>query len=118
MPARSLQAAIDQGVLSKQDRQWFPRWLDRYRGFLRLASEHPLPVDTGRVIAFLRRLRDQGKPAWQRLQAAQAIEFYRNAILRLGEPDLAFSRLFRNSPRRSELPLRENPASLIPTSRR
>jgi len=63
------------------DRKWMPRWLDEY------ASQQPagtsrLEVTSDRVLHFLRSLRDRGAPAWQRLQAARAVEWYQSLVVR------------------------------------
>ncbi len=40
------------------------------------------------VILFLQGLRDNGTPAWQRLQAVRAVEMYRNLVLHTDQPAL------------------------------
>lgn len=56
-------------------------WLAEY------AAQQPngvqrLEVSEERVLCFLRSLRDRGVPAWQRLQAARAIEWYQGIVLK------------------------------------
>jgi integron integrase len=75
--------------LRKADEQWFPRWLEKYRVFCKRAQQAPLPTRPETVIEFLKVLKGQGKPTWQRLQAARAVEFYTQHVLGSGEPGLA-----------------------------
>ena len=60
----------------KTEAKWFEYWIRGYRRFLRVGPPSRLPVDQDNVIAFLRSLRDQGRKAWQRLQALRAISDY------------------------------------------
>ena len=59
--------AVKMERLSKNAKIWFPRWLGRYASFAKCSGEATIPVDRERVIRFLRKLRDKGVPAWQRL---------------------------------------------------
>ena len=45
-------------------------------------------MDRDRCIEFLQHIKATGQQAWQRLQAIQAIEFYRNSVLKCREPSL------------------------------
>ncbi len=70
------------------DRRWMPMWVAEY------ASQQPseaerLEVSDERVLCFLRSLRDRGVPAWQRLQAARAIEWYQGIVLKHGYVDFS-----------------------------
>jgi len=60
--------------IGKNDRKWFPKWIRRYAGGLPQVSTDTLPVDEHEVIRFLQSLRDNGVPAWHRLQAALAVD--------------------------------------------
>ena len=71
---------------AKNDRIWFPRWIRRYAGSVGKNKRGQLPVAKSDVVRFLRSLRDNSVPAWQRLQAARAVEAYRDLILRISEP--------------------------------
>jgi integrase len=89
-----------QSSISKNDKRWFPRWLRRYANALTAngAKDSPsanenLPVTVPLLISFLRSLRDNGVPAWQRLQAVRAIEAYRNLVRQTDEPCLKDIRL-------------------------
>jgi len=78
--------------LAPADKEWFPRWIQRFAESL----ENPpgnLAVTEPGVIGFLRSLRDNGTPAWQRLQAVRAVETYQQLTLRTTEPNLQAIRL-------------------------
>lgn len=49
-------------------------------------SQGKLVVTEANVIRFLQTLRDHGTPAWQRLQAARAVECYRDLVLKTQQP--------------------------------
>ena len=73
--------------LSDNSAKWFPKWFESYVRFHRFhtkESVEKIPVTEELLIGFLRHLRDSKVPAWQRLQAAQAIEAYENLVLRSG----------------------------------
>jgi len=88
------------------DKEWFPRWIERYAEKLRLQNGQ-LPVSTELVIRFSRELRDRGAPAWQRLQAVRAVEAYRSQVLQTDDPSFAdmrvtLSRIAGREPRYGE----------------
>ena len=68
------------------------RWIRRYSAVARTAGE-ALAVSEEGAIRFLRSLRDNGVPAWQRLQATRAIEAYQRLVLNTEQPSLHFIRL-------------------------
>lgn len=70
--------------VSNNDRTWFPRWVQRYQSFLQKTTLDDLDVDLEQIKEFSRSLRDNGTPAWQRLQAVRAIENYQKVVHRLG----------------------------------
>ena len=70
------------------DKEWFPRWVRRYASTLS-AKHDRLSITVEDVVRFSRLLRDNGTPAWQRLQAVRAVESYRYLVLRSTEPSLA-----------------------------
>ena len=88
MSAREFSVAVRNSQLHKNETEWFPRWIMRYAAEFEKSPEEQLPVTEEKVIKFLRTLRDNQVPAWQRLQAAKAIEFYRTKILKTAEPSL------------------------------
>ena len=75
--------------IGEQDKKWLPKWMAGYCQFHRLSCREDglLPVELGLVIAYLRSLRDTGKPAWQRLQAAKAIAAYQTTLRRSQDVD-------------------------------
>jgi integron integrase len=83
---------VQSAAFSGADKEWFPRWIRRYAEAV--GSQHGnLPVTEAGVVRFLRRLRDNGTPAWQRLQAARAVEAYQQVVLGTREPSLHAIRL-------------------------
>ncbi|MEI8380385.1 MAG: hypothetical protein WCJ09_09665 [Planctomycetota bacterium] len=66
--------------VSPTGKRWFPVWVGRYASHLSKSPTARLAVDRETVIGFLRSLRDAGVPAWQRLQAVQSIECYRDVV--------------------------------------
>ncbi len=82
---------LHEAKLSKNDKEWFPRWIRRYASSVKMV-DGKLPVGPEEVIPFLRSLLKTKTPAWQRLQAVRAIEAYRNLVLRTEVPSLEFIR--------------------------
>jgi len=93
MSKAQFESAVKLARLSSAAQTWFPKWLGRYASFLRAAEDVRLPVDREQVIAFLRMLRDRQVPAWQRLQAVEAISAYQTLVRQEREPTLADVRL-------------------------
>ncbi len=52
-------------------------------------SPERLEISESLLLQFLRRLRDQGAPAWKRLQAARALEWYQSLVLAQSLVDFA-----------------------------
>jgi integrase len=69
--------------LSENDRKWFPQWWARYAAWSKIPPQQELPVDRDSTVGFLQFIKAQGKPAWQRLQAARALEFYAIQVRRI-----------------------------------
>ncbi len=63
----------------KKDREWFPKWIRRYRSASQksIGDDGELVVSKDHAIRFSRNLLRSGTPAWQRLQAVQAVIAYR-----------------------------------------
>ena len=68
--------AIQGAGLRENDRKWFPQWLARYAAWAKISAHQDLPVNRDVLIGFLRSIKAQGKPTWQRLQVMRAVEFY------------------------------------------
>ena len=79
---------IRRAKLAEKDKMWFPRWLKSFGKFLDALPQQDLVFNQSEVIEFLKAQKQRGNPAWQRLQAVRAIEFYRNAVLERDEPSL------------------------------
>lgn len=88
MTVKKFYWVMNDAKLGKNDRKWFPKWLGRYAASMGVADGGTLPVSEDRVIAFSRELRDNGLPAWQRLQAVRAIRAYSELVLRTPQPSL------------------------------
>jgi hypothetical protein len=88
MSVERFQVVLKLASLEDNDKVWFGRWLRRYAVFLRQPENLPLVVSQEHVKQFCRTLLAGEVPAWQRLQAVRAIEFYRNEVLATAEPDL------------------------------
>jgi integron integrase len=75
--------AVARGV-SPADREWFPRWLDRYSNDHRVTNDDPLllPLSPELVVGFSKELLSKGIPAWQRLQAVRALAAYQHLVLK------------------------------------
>jgi integron integrase len=71
------------------DRKWIPRWLDEYARYLG-AVQGILAVSSDKVQGFLLSLRSRGVPAWQRLQAARAVEWYQLLVLDRRDVDFSY----------------------------
>ena len=88
MSAHRFEVVLKLAKIDDNDRVWFGRWLRRYAVFLRQPENVSLLVSQDSVKQFCRMLLAGKTPAWQRLQAVRAIEFYRNQVLETAEPDL------------------------------
>ena len=95
MSVRKFCLLLNEAKVSKNDKKWFPPWLRRYASTVEGVdgretnhSTGKLSVTEGEVIRFLQTLRDNGTPAWQRLQAVRAIEMYRDLVLKTQQPPL------------------------------
>ena len=88
MSIERFQVVLKLANIEESDRVWFGRWLRRYAVFLRQSETEFLQISQSGVKQFCRTLLASAVPAWQRLQAVRAIEFYRNEVLATAEPDL------------------------------
>jgi integron integrase len=92
MSVESFRRLVQTARLGKNDREWFPRWIQRYAPSVKPIDGN-LPVTEEGVTRFLRSLLENKVPAWQRLQAVRAIEAYRNLVLQTEVPSLEYFRL-------------------------
>ncbi len=79
---------LKQVQIHPNDFEWMPKWLRLYSTYLNLSPER-LEISESLLLQFLRRLRDQGAPAWKRLQAARALEWYQSLVLAQSLVDFA-----------------------------
>ena len=88
MSVERFQVVLKLANIEDNDKVWFGRWLRRDAVFLRQPETELLQIYQNGVKQFCRTLLASEVPAWQRLQAVRAIEFYRNEVLATAEPDL------------------------------
>ncbi len=87
-------------TLAAGDKTWFPKWFGAFARFAfkrmqngpkSLDDENvAVPVSEPLVVNYLQSLRDNGTKAWQRLQAARAIEMYAAVVVRTCDVDFKF----------------------------
>lgn len=88
MNFEKFQTVLEAGKYSKDERIWFPKTYSRFREFLVERELLPGDVNRGVVILFLQQIKANGTPAWQRLQAVQAIAAYHAEVLQRPIADL------------------------------
>ena len=96
MSAKNSAAIVGSLPLSKNNQNWFPRWIYRFASSQNKGRSVALVVSNETVLHFLRSLRDNQVPAWQRLQAARAVQCYRTNVL--NSRSLYCGKLIRFSP--------------------
>ena len=82
MSIKDFQRAVKLIEIREQDREWFPKWLRAFAKLTQPNNGGNLELSESLTLKFLRSLRDQGTPAWKRLQAARALKSYQEVILR------------------------------------
>jgi integron integrase len=75
--------------LAPADQVWFPKRLEQFAAFTAQNAAEPLDCSRKSVEAFLRHLKQAGRPAWQRLQILEAIQQYSIHMLATNDPELA-----------------------------
>jgi len=83
----SFQRRLHGAKYARNDLKYFPLWVRRYAESV-TEEEGRFPVSGELVLGFSMSLRQSGTPAWPRLQAVQAVEAYRDLVLRRGELSL------------------------------
>lgn len=86
MSVLQMKRAVSAGTFRSNDKVWFPRWVEKYAAFHGQRPDRKLVVDRQRVVDFLVSLKSSGAAAWRRLQAARALEFYTQAVLKNDSP--------------------------------
>lgn len=76
MSVESFRKAVEDSGLQKNDRKWLPIWLRKYADFHGASKVDAIPVTSELAIEFLKSLKAQQAPAWQRLQAVRAVQQY------------------------------------------
>ena len=89
MSIQAFTQQVAEARLGKGDKLHFVGWLRSYSEVANTQARNgSIPVSDALVLRFLRGLLASGTPAWQRLQAVRAIEFYRTTVLQSKEPSL------------------------------
>jgi len=88
MSVQGFRALLQETEYRKNDKKYFPLWIRRYAESVK-PKRGKIPVTVEAVTAFSRSLRDNGTPAWQRLQAVRAVAAYRDLVLGTSDPSLA-----------------------------
>jgi integron integrase len=74
--------------LAPSDKAWFPKRLEQFAAFTAQNPADPLDCSRKNVEAFLRHLKQAGRPTWQRLQTLEAIQQYAVQLLATNDPEL------------------------------
>ncbi|MDP1561696.1 MAG: hypothetical protein Q8M16_09890 [Pirellulaceae bacterium] len=75
--------------LAPSDQAWYPKRLEQFAAFTAQNTAEPLDCSRKNVEAFLRHLKQAGRPTWQRLQTLEAIQQYAVHLLANNDPELA-----------------------------
>ena len=86
--SRQIKLDTDRTGITQAQIKWFPRWILRFASHLKVSRDQPLTLTRENVLGFLRDLLHNKTPAWQRLQAVQALQLYQKEILQQQEPSL------------------------------
>lgn len=100
MSVSQFRRCVALSTLAVGDKTWFPKWFAAYARFAfkrmedgpeSLGDENvAVPISENLVVSFLISLRDTGTKAWQRLQAARAIDMYASVVARTSGVELKF----------------------------
>ncbi len=72
----------------RKQADWGRFWMARYRKFHGRRPGEVVPVDRDSAIAFLVQIKNEGKPAWQRLQVLRGIKEVGDTVLRVSTDHL------------------------------
>ncbi|MFO0425337.1 MAG: integron integrase [Planctomyces sp.] len=81
MSVRAMYEAAQNSNLRNGDKEWFPRWFEKYAAFTSQSNAERISVTEPEVIRFLKSLVSRRKPAYMRLQAVMALSFYQRKVL-------------------------------------
>jgi integron integrase len=100
MSVSQFRRSVALSALGDGDKTWFPKWFAGYARYAfkrtvggpkNLGDENlAVPISNPLVVNYLQSLRDNGTKAWQRLQAARAIEMYAGVVVRTSDIDFKF----------------------------
>ncbi len=83
------QRLLDSSNISSGNKKWFPIILKQWAKITNQSLAANFDFSKENVIQYLRKLRDEGQPAWKRLQFVDAVALYRDLVLRSPQPDLS-----------------------------
>ncbi len=89
MSVELFQQRLAKSQLAPNDIRWMPHWVREF-SHLHPSGGSLIAFASQDVEAFLRSLRDRNVPAWQRLQAARALEWYQLLVLDSALVDFSF----------------------------
>lgn len=75
--------------LAKNDKQWMPKWLEKYAATAERLPDGNLVLSQELTKGFLVKLKSGGVPAWQRLQAARTLDWYQRLVLQSESVDFS-----------------------------
>ena len=93
MSVEIYESRLRRAALGPKERRFYPKWVARFASHQQRSREETLELNGDIVLRFLRSLRDSQVPAWQRLQATNALDWYQRLVLRKQDVDLAPFRL-------------------------
>jgi integron integrase len=88
MSVEKFRKAIAASGLQKNDLKWLPIWFEKYAIFHDAERAEKIAVSAELAIDWLKRLKAQQAPAWQRLQAVRAVQQYVWMVLDTNCPGL------------------------------
>jgi integron integrase len=72
---------LQESEVSRNEQNWFPKWLQAYCRFHHFEPiSDMIPISVEQATEFSRSLKQNGTPAWQRLQAIQALDCYQRLM--------------------------------------
>ena len=77
---KKLEVALQGQDGGRNDRKWFPFWLRKYAALCGQETGQPPAVEQELVIAFLHRLREDGRSGWQRDGAGGAVRLLQEPL--------------------------------------
>ena len=80
---------LGKSQLPQNDKKWMPRWMVAFAEGAAKSIEGNLVIERQAVLDFRIRIKSGGAPAWQRLQALLAVEWYQELVLDSASVDMS-----------------------------